>query len=69
VVDAEVGSRLRLRREELRLTKDQLAAELGMSGRALDDIEPGLSRLFPAQMFSAAQKLGVPVSYFFEGLG
>ncbi len=67
-IDEHVGLRLRQGREASRLSKEELAAALGLSLLELDDIETGRARLTPTQMFAASKALSVKPFFFFEAL-
>ncbi len=66
-VDVFVGSRLRMRRLLNGLTQKELAEMLGVSFQQLQKYEKGGSRIGPARLQLLAQKLDVPIAFFFEG--
>ena len=68
-IDRHVGERIRARRAELGLTQEQLAQALQVSYQQVQKYETGANRISAGRMFEIARKLGVDVSYFFEGLG
>ena len=67
-VDEHVGSRIRLRRTLLGLTQEQLAATLNISYQQIQKYETGANRVSAGRLFQIAQRLGIDVSYFFDGL-
>jgi transcriptional regulator with XRE-family HTH domain len=67
-IDAHVGERIRLRRTELGLTQEQLAAALEVSYQQIQKYETGANRVSAGRILEIARKLGVDVGYFFEGL-
>ncbi|WP_184438129.1 helix-turn-helix domain-containing protein, partial [Roseospira goensis] len=67
-LDIHVGQRLRLRRTMLRRSQDSLARALGVSFQQVQKYERGTNRLGASRLFDVARCLGVPVSFFFEGL-
>ena len=68
-IDQHVGERIRARRAELGLTQEQLAQALQVSYQQVQKYETGANRISAGRIFEIARKLGVDVSYFFEGLG
>jgi transcriptional regulator with XRE-family HTH domain len=67
-IDQHVGERIRARRAELGLTQEQLAQALQVSYQQVQKYETGANRISAGRIFEIARKLGVDVSYFFEGL-
>ncbi len=66
-VDIFVGSRMRMRRLLNGLTQKELAQMLGVSFQQLQKYEKGTSRIGPARLQLVAQKLDVPITFFFDG--
>ena len=67
-IDRHVGARIRERRIMLGLTQQQLADLIGVTYQQAHKYERGINRVSAGRLFEVAQVLGVPVSYFFEGL-
>ena len=67
-VDQHVGERIRLRRTELGLTQEQLAAALEVSYQQVQKYETGANRISAGRIFELARKLRVDIGYFFDGL-
>jgi transcriptional regulator with XRE-family HTH domain len=67
-VDRLVGSRLRLCREILGWTAEDMASVLGQDTAFLDDYEAGRIRIPPADLAGIARSLQIPVIWFFVGL-
>ena len=67
LINAHVSERLRLRREELGITKTALASALDISPRQLTKMERGQARLAASHLFKAAQFLETTIEAFFEG--
>ena len=65
-IDAQVGERLRYRREDVGLTLAELALILGIDESHLEAIESGRTRAGPKLIDSAAEALGVSVQWFFS---
>jgi transcriptional regulator with XRE-family HTH domain len=67
-VDSLVGARLRLCRQILGWTLEDLASALGHDATLLQDYESGRYRVPPADLAGIARMLQVPVIWFFVGL-
>ena len=67
-VDIHVGQRIRQRRSLLRMTMRQLCDSVGIVYQQLQKYESGTDRISASRMWSIAEAIGVPVSFFFEGL-
>jgi transcriptional regulator with XRE-family HTH domain len=63
-----VGARIRERRIMMGLSQQQLARMIGVTYQQAHKYERGLNRISAGRLFEIAQVLGVPVSYFFDGL-
>jgi transcriptional regulator with XRE-family HTH domain len=68
VVASFIGARVCARRVELRLMTETLAVAIGLTPEALSSIEAGKQRPTPQQLALLASKLGVSVTWFFEGM-
>ncbi len=68
-VDALVGSRLRLCREILGWSIEDMADAVGQDAAILGDYEAGRVRISPVALTDMAQVLQVPVIWFFVGSG
>jgi transcriptional regulator with XRE-family HTH domain len=68
-IDDHVGARIRERRIMLGKTQQQLADLIGVTYQQEHKYERGLNRVSAGRLFEIARVLGVPVDYFFEGLG
>jgi transcriptional regulator with XRE-family HTH domain len=65
-IDAQVGQRLRYRREDVGLSRVELATILGIDESDLEAIEGGRTRAGPKLVDAAADALGVSVHWFFS---
>lgn len=65
-LDQQIGERIRLRRTELGLTQDQLAAALGVSYQQVQKYENGANRISAVRLWQIGQRLDVPVGWFFD---
>ncbi len=68
-VDVHVGKRVRHRRWLAGMTQQQLAESVGIKFQQIQKYETGMNRVSASRLWDIAAALGVPVSYFFEGIG
>ena len=66
--DRHVGARIRERRIMMGLSQQQLARMIGVTYQQAHKYERGLNRISAGRLYEIAQVLGVPVSWFFEGI-
>jgi transcriptional regulator with XRE-family HTH domain len=66
--DKHVGTRIRERRIMLGLSQQQMANMIGVTYQQAHKYERGINRISAGRLYEIAQVLGVPVSFFFEGL-
>ena len=67
-VDVHVGKRVRHRRWMVGVTQQQLAEKVGIKFQQIQKYETGMNRISASRLWDIAEALGVPVSFFFEGL-
>jgi len=67
-IDHLVGQRIRLRRNMLGLTQEELAVSLGIFYQQVQKYETAPNRVSAGRLFEIAAKLNTPVAYFFEGI-
>ncbi len=67
-VDIHVGSRLRLRRNLLGMSQEQLGKASGLTFQQIQKYERGANRMGASRLFQLGRLLNVPVAYFFEEL-
>ncbi|MFA4994300.1 MAG: helix-turn-helix transcriptional regulator [Bdellovibrionales bacterium] len=65
-IDIHVGSRLRMRRNLIGLSQEQLGKSLGLTFQQIQKYERGINRMGSSRLFQIAKTLAVPVAYFFE---
>lgn len=68
-VDIHVGSRVRLRRLLIGMSQDKLGDELGVTFQQVQKYERGTNRIGASRLYQISRVLGVPVNFFFEGIG
>jgi transcriptional regulator with XRE-family HTH domain len=67
-VDVHVGARLRLRRNLIGMSQEQLGKASGLTFQQIQKYERGTNRMGASRLYQLARFLDVPVSYFFEEL-
>jgi transcriptional regulator with XRE-family HTH domain len=67
-LDAEVGGRIRVRRAFIGMSQEKLGELLGLSFQQVQKYEKGVNRIGAGRLWQAARILGVPITYFYEGL-
>lgn len=67
-VDLHVGARIRMRRKTLKMSQDELAEALGLTFQQVQKYENASNRVSSSKLWDIAQKLDVPIAFFFEGL-
>jgi len=68
-VDIHVGTRVRLRRQVLKMSQEKLGDQLGVTFQQVQKYERGANRVGASRLWRMAEVLEVPVNFFFEGLG
>jgi transcriptional regulator with XRE-family HTH domain len=68
-VDVHIGARMRGRRKQIEMSQEGLAQAIGVSFQQVQKYERGANRVSGSMLFYAGKALGVPVAYFYEGLG
>ena len=67
-VDVHVGKRIRMRRMMLNRTQTDLGRTCGITFQQIQKYEKGTNRVSASRLQQFSKLLGVPVSFFFEGL-
>lgn len=67
-VDVHVGKRIRHRRWMNGTTQQQLAEQVGIKFQQIQKYETGMNRVSASRLWDISNVLGVPVSFFFEGM-
>lgn len=67
-IDGQVGNRVRLRRMLVGMSQERLGEHLGLTLQQVQKYEKGVNRIGAGRLFQVAQILGVPISYFYEGV-
>jgi transcriptional regulator with XRE-family HTH domain len=67
-VDEHVAKRLRLRRNLLGLSQDELARRLNLTPQLIQKYEMSETRISASRLYGIAAQLAVPITWFFEDL-
>ena len=67
-VDLHVGTRVRLRRQILKMSQEKLGNALGVTFQQVQKYERGANRVGASRLWRMSEVLDVPVSFFYEGL-
>lgn len=67
-IDAQVGSRLRLRRMMIGMSQERLGELLGLTFQQVQKYEKGVNRIGAGRLFEVSRILGVPIHYFYENV-
>ncbi|CAK02210.1 helix-turn-helix domain-containing protein [Bartonella tribocorum] len=67
-IDVSIGKRIRHRRMTMWLSQKTLGNFLGVSFQQIQKYEKGLNRVSAKCLLEIAQKLQVPISFFYEDL-
>jgi transcriptional regulator with XRE-family HTH domain len=66
MVDAHVGSRIRLRRRILGMSQENLGEAIGVTYQQVQKYEQGVNRVSAGMLWRIGQVLDAPVPFFFE---
>lgn len=66
-IDVHVGRRVKIRRMELGMSQEKLAAAIGLTFQQVQKYEKGKNRISSSRLWQIAQTLQVPEAFFFEG--
>ncbi len=67
-VDVHVGRRLKQIRTLRRMSQTDVARKLNLSFQQIQKYEIGSNRIAASRLYELSRILGVPTSYFFDGL-
>lgn len=62
-----LGQRIRLARDKINMSQEDLASAVGKDQRAISEYENGKRKLAAADLPTFARVLEIPISYFYEG--
>src|SRR5258708_15507155 len=67
-INVQIGQRLRQRRLLLGLSQTDLGQRMQLTFQQVQKYERGTNALSAVRLVQATEALGVPITYFFEGL-
>ena len=67
-IERRIGQQVKHQRQALKLTQVQLAEILGITSQQIHKYEKGIDRLAASRLLQLSKILGVPVSFFYDGL-
>ncbi len=67
-IDVFVGNRIRARRYALGISQTELGAAIGVRFQQIQKYETGANRVSASRLWAVAEKLGVEIEYFFQGI-
>ncbi len=67
-VDIHVGTRVRLRRQVMKMSQEKLGSQLGVTFQQVQKYERGANRVGASRLWKMSQVLDVPIGFFFDGL-
>ncbi len=67
-VDVHVGTRIRLRRQVLKMSQEKLGDKLGVTFQQVQKYERGSNRVGASRLWKISEVLEVPINFFFDGL-
>ncbi len=67
-IDVLIGARVKGRRIALKISQTKLAEAVGVRFQQVQKYESGANRVSASRLLLIAETLGVPISYFFQGL-
>lgn len=65
-IDVHVGQRIRLRRNLVGMTQEQLATAVGVTFQQVQKYERGFNRVSASRLYDIGHVLSVPISFFFQ---
>jgi transcriptional regulator with XRE-family HTH domain len=68
-IDAQVGNRVRIRRMLIGMSQEKLGDLLGLTFQQVQKYEKGVNRIGAGRLFEVSRILGVPIDFFYEGVG
>ncbi len=67
-IERRIGQQVKRQRQALKLNQVQLAETLDVTSQQIHKYEKGIDRLAASRLLQLSKILGVPVSFFYEGL-
>jgi transcriptional regulator with XRE-family HTH domain len=67
-IDRHIAERIKILRREKRMTRKGLAEQLGITPQQVFKYENETDRVSAGRLYEISKILGVPISWFYEGL-
>ena len=67
-IERRIGQQVKRQRQVLKLTQVQLAETLGVTSQQIHKYEKGIDRLAASRLLQLSKILGVPITFFYDGL-
>ncbi len=67
-IDTAIGIRINISRNNIGLSRQQLANKIGVTHQQLQKYEKGTNRISAGRLVAIAEALKKPVAYFFENI-
>lgn len=67
-INIHIGDRIRSRRHALGMNQSALGKQIGVTFQQVQKYEKGYNKIVASKLFDLANKMDVPISYFFEGI-
>jgi len=67
-IDTHIGNRVRAARQAQGMSQAILANALGITFQQVQKYENGSNRVSAARLYNIAHVLGMPITYFYEGI-
>ena len=67
-IERRIGQQVKRQRQALKLTQAQLAETLGITSQQIHKYEKGVDRLAASRLLQLSKILGVPITFFYDGL-
>ena len=67
-IDAHVGLRVRLRRQMLGISQNELGHQLGVTFQQIQKYEKGANRIGASRLYEIANALNINVQYFYDNV-
>ena len=67
-IDIHVGTRVRLRRQVMKMSQEKLGDQLGVTFQQVQKYERGANRVGASRLWKLSEVLDVPVNFFYDGL-
>ncbi len=67
-INTHIGDKIRSRRHALGMNQSALGKKIGVTFQQVQKYEKGHNKIVASKLFDLANKMDVPISYFFEGL-